>query len=61
MTRETWEEERDSKLLHRIEKLLEQQSLLLEEIFKRLPTPPQYRPTKAVVMVVDPPGPFAKK
>jgi hypothetical protein len=53
MTRQTWEEEADSRLLHRIEKILERQTELLEEIFKRLPPPPTYLPTNAIVVIVD--------
>jgi len=46
MTRQTWEEELDSRRLARIE-------CLLEEIRNRLPPPPQYKPTTAIVVVVD--------
>jgi hypothetical protein len=53
VTRATWEEERDARILARI-------LHLLEEIMKRLPAPPQYRPTTAIVVVVDPPGPALK-
>ena len=53
MTRQTWEEEADSRLLHKIERILERQTLLLEEIVKRLPPPPTFEPTKAVVVIVD--------
>jgi hypothetical protein len=47
MTRQTWEEERDAQILARI-------LALLEEVIKRLPGPPQYKPTTAIVMIVDP-------
>jgi hypothetical protein len=47
VTQETWKEERDSRHIERI-------LLLLEEILKRLPAPPQYQPPVAIVMIVDP-------
>jgi hypothetical protein len=41
------EEEREARLLREI-------LLTLEEIRDRLPKPPQYLPTKAIVVIVDP-------
>jgi hypothetical protein len=51
MTRQTWEEERDARLLARIEKMLERVDATLELILDRLPPTPQYLPTIAVVVV----------
>jgi hypothetical protein len=57
VTRQTWEEERDALILERVLILLETNTQLLQEILKRMPTPPQFRPPVAIVVVVDPPGP----
>jgi len=57
MTRQTWEEERDAQLLKHNERLLErilfteeQLVVLMREVLRRLPPPPTFRPTKAIVV-----------
>jgi hypothetical protein len=57
MTRLTWEEERDAKILARVLLLLEANTAVLQEILKRMPGPPQYQPTTAIVVVVAPTSP----
>jgi hypothetical protein len=47
MTRQTWVEEEEGRDIKRI-------LFLVEEMVRRLPPPPQYRPTTAIVMIVDP-------
>jgi hypothetical protein len=59
MTRETWEEERDARILARVLLLLEANTAVLQEILKRMPAPPQYRPPVAIVMIVAPSAPVA--
>jgi hypothetical protein len=54
MTRQTWEEERDARILARVLVLLESMNATLNEVLKRLPPPPTYLPTTAIVMIVDP-------
>jgi hypothetical protein len=54
VTRQTWEEERDAKILARVLLLLEANTAVLQEILKRMPAPPQFRPPVAIVMIVDP-------
>ena len=44
-----WTEERKSA--YRIEKLLEEEIKLLRQILGRLPAPPTYQPTTAIVVV----------
>ena len=58
MTRQTWEEQRDARSLERHERLLEHILLmeerilvLMAEILRRLPPPPQYRPTVGIVVI----------
>lgn len=51
MTKQTWEIERDEKRLERSEWVLERILLLLEEILRRLPPPPKYQPSIAIVVV----------
>jgi hypothetical protein len=46
MTRQTWEEERDARILARVLLVLEE----VFEILKRAFPPPQYRPTTAIVV-----------
>jgi hypothetical protein len=54
MTRQTWEEERDARILARIEKMLERVDATLELILDRLPPPPQYLPTVGIVVIPVP-------
>jgi hypothetical protein len=54
MTRLTWEEERDAKIIAKMLILLEENQRVLLEILKRLPPPPQFRPTAGIVVIVDP-------
>ena len=54
MTRQTWEEERDARLLARIEKMLERVDATLELILDRLPPPPQYLQTVGIVVIPVP-------
>lgn len=51
MTRQTWEEERDAKLLARILEVLEYNRRVLEEILSRLPPPPTFRPTVGIIVI----------
>jgi len=52
MTRQTWEEELDSRRLARIERLV-------EELVRHLPPPPQYKPTTAIVVTPVAPSKFS--
>jgi hypothetical protein len=54
VTRQTWEEERDAKILARVLLLLEANTAVLQEILKRMPAPPQYKPTTAIVVIAAP-------
>jgi hypothetical protein len=54
MTRQTWEEERDARILARIEKMLERVDATLELILDRIPPPPQYLPTVGIVVIPVP-------
>lgn len=61
MTRQTWEEERDARRIESTERLLERilfteerLLVLMAEVLRRLPPPPTFRPTKAIVVIVDP-------
>jgi hypothetical protein len=51
MTRQTWEEERDARLLERILTTLEHNQRVLQEILARLPPPPQFKPSVGIVVV----------
>lgn len=54
MTRETWEEERDARLLARVLHLEEENQRLMLEILRRLPPPPTFKPTTGIAVIVDP-------
>jgi len=54
VTRQTWEEERDARILARVLALLESIAVTLDMVVKRLPAPPQFRPPVAIVVVVAP-------
>jgi hypothetical protein len=54
MTRQTWEEERDARILAEVLILLKENQHVLLEILKRLPPPPQFRPTTGIAVIVDP-------
>jgi hypothetical protein len=41
----------EQKAWWRIENLLQQEVILLQQILKRLPAAPEYRPTTAIVVV----------
>lgn len=58
MTRQTWEEERDARVLASTERLLERILLteerllvLMAEVLRRLPPPPVFKPTVGIVVV----------
>jgi hypothetical protein len=57
VTRQTWEEERDARILARVLLLLESIAVTLDQVVKRLPAPPQFRPPVAIVVVVAPTSP----
>jgi hypothetical protein len=54
MTRETWEEERDARILARVLHVLEENQRVLVEILRRLPPPPTFRPTTGIAVIVSP-------
>jgi hypothetical protein len=54
MTRQTWEEVRDARILAHIEQLIERVDTTLALILERLPPPPQYLPTVGIVVIPVP-------